>query len=271
MKWILICIAALIVCFGLGFVISRLIFHKSKKRPVLKITVFTISFGLIFSIACTFGYLGINHKPKEDALKALNGNDVVHVSKVTNGYYFDGPGKETALIFYPGAKVKCESYAPIMLGLATNGVDCFLTDMPFSFALFGENKCESFLNSYYYQNWILSGHSMGGLVSANYTSKHPEKIKGLVLLASYPSKPIANSVNLLSIYGTEDGCLEKDTYEKDKANWPSYFTEFIIDGANHAQFGDYGAQLKDGNASISKEEQWNITVTKIIDWAALLN
>lgn len=268
MKWILICVAAIIVCFGIGFVLSRLIVHKTKKRSVLKVSLFTVVFSLVFSIICTFAFLGINYKPKEDALKALKGSDEVKVSEIKKGYYFDGPSSDTALIFYPGAKVKCEAYAPIMLELAKNGIDCFLADMPFNFAIFGENTCESFLDSYNYQNWILSGHSMGGLVCSNYTSKHPNKIKGLVLLASYPSKQIENSVNLLSIYGSEDGCLEKDTYEKDKVNWPTNSKEFVIEGANHAQFGDYGFQSGDGKASITKEKQWQITVSTIIDWKA---
>ena len=107
---------------------------------------------------------------------------------------------------------------------------------------------------------------MGGLVAANYVSNNADKVNGLVLLASYPSNEIPDSVNLLSIYGSEDGCLEKDVYEKDKENWPKNFDELIIDGGNHAQFGDYGNQSKDGKASILKEEQWDITTNKIIEW-----
>lgn len=266
MKWILICVIAFLVCFLIGFIISRLIIKRMKKQTILKYISFTIIFGLLLSSICTFTYLGISYKPKEDALNALKGNDKVKVSSIKNGYYFDGEGIDTAFIFYPGAKVQCEAYSPIMLKLAENGIDCFLTDMPFNFALFGENRCESFLNTYNYNNWIIGGHSMGGLVSANYVSKHIDKIKGLILFAAYPSKPIANNINLLSIYGSEDKCLEKDTYEKDKVNWPINFLEYIIPGGNHAQFGDYGNQRGDGVASISKYEQWDITTNKILEW-----
>lgn len=267
MKWILICIIAFVVCFIIGFLISLLVIRKKASKRILKRSLLTVTFGLVLSIVCTFGYLGINYIPKQDAIDALKGNSEVNVTNVTGGYYFDGPGSETALIFYPGAKVKCEAYAPLMLRLSQKGIDCFLADMPFNFALFGENKCESFLNSYKYDNWIMSGHSMGGLVAANYTSKHQDKIKGLVLLAAYPSNPISDNVSLLSIYGTEDGCLEKDTYSKDKTNWPKNSLEYVIEGGNHAQFGDYGNQSGDGNASISKEDQWNLTSKKIIEWS----
>lgn len=266
MKWILICVGVLLACFLVGFVIAKLIIRKRTKKPILHTTLLTIAFGLVFSISATFIYLSISYKPLEDANKALKGDETVSVSKINNGYIFDGPGKDTALVFYPGAKVQCEAYAPVMLKLSQNGIDCFLTSMPFNFALFGESRCESFFNSYSYESWILSGHSMGGLVSANYVAKHPEKVKGLVLLAAYPSKTISNDINLLSIYGSNDGCMEKDTYTKDKANWPSKSSEFIIEGGNHAQFGDYGNQNGDGTATITKYEQWEITTNKILEW-----
>lgn len=266
MKWILICVVALLVCFLIGILISILAIRKKSKRYILKRIIVTISVGLVLSIVCTFTYLGIYYKPQEKALNALKGNSNVNVSTIDGGYYFDGPGEDTALIFYSGAKVKCDAYAPLMLNLSEKGIDCFLADMPFNFALFAEKKCELFLNNYNYNNWILSGHSMGGLVSANYLSKHYEKVKGLVLFAAYPSNKISDDVNLLSIYGTKDGCLEKDVYEKDKENWPKNSLEYIIEGGNHAQFGDYGKQSGDGEATISKEEQWILSCNRIIEW-----
>lgn len=271
MKWMLLVIIAILICFVLGFILTKLVFRKKFKRNLLRTTLFTIVFGLIFSLATTLVYFGISYKPKEDALNALKGDETVNVSEVKNGYLFDGPGKETAMVFYPGTKVKSEAYAPLMLKLSRNGIDCFLTKMPFNFALFGENRCETYFESYKYDNWILSGHSMGGLVAANYVSKHPDKVKGLALLAAYPEKVISNNVSLLSIYGTEDGCMEKDKYEKDKSNWPINSNELVIKGGNHAQFGDYGNQSGDGSSSISKEEQWDTTCKAILEWKLTIN
>ena len=37
---------------------------------------------------------------------------------------------------------------------------------------------------------------------------------------------------------------------------PSDYTETVIAGGNHAQFGSYGFQKGDGIASIPAEEQW---------------
>ncbi|MBN2882364.1 MAG: hypothetical protein JXN10_02475, partial [Clostridia bacterium] len=39
-----------------------------------------------------------------------------------------------------------------------------------------------------------------------------------------------------------------------------------ITGGNHAYFGNYGEQKGDGTASISREEQQNITAKAVIDF-----
>ena len=41
-------------------------------------------------------------------------------------------------------------------------------------------------------------------------------------------------------------------------------TEILIEGGNHAQFGNYGEQSKDKQARISAEEQWRETAEQII-------
>jgi hypothetical protein len=60
--------------------------------------------------------------------------------------------------------------------------------------------------------------------------------------------------------------LDTENYRVYTSNLPTDFTEVVIDGGNHAGFGDYGQQKGDGNATISHEEQWNITVNAIINF-----
>ena len=71
------------------------------------------------------------------------------------------------------------------------------------------------------------------------------------------------ALRVLSIYGSEDGVLNRDSYEKDRKNLPTGFTEVVIDGGCHAQFGSYGAQNGDGIPTISAEEQIQQTATCI--------
>lgn len=45
---------------------------------------------------------------------------------------------------------------------------------------------------------------------------------------------------------------------------PGSYTECVIDGGNHAQFGSYGLQSGDGAAAISPEEQQQSAVDAIL-------
>lgn len=266
MKYILICTAALAVCLGGGFFAANCLMKKSKKgKKGLKTFLLTMAFGLAFMVLVTLCYMSIHYRPGEKAAAALNGSDTVTVRDIEGGLFFDGPGTGTALVFYPGAKVACKAYAPLMLRLAETGFDCFLADMPFNFAIFGSNMADRFLSAYSYDRWIMVGHSMGGLVACQYAEKHPEQIDGIVLLASYPTAKMDEHIGLISVYGTEDGCLNRNEYEKGKALWPQNARELVIDGGNHAQFGDYGAQKGDGTALLPADEQLKLTVDSITD------
>jgi len=67
----------------------------------------------------------------------------------------------------------------------------------------------------------------------------------------------------LSIYGSEDGVMNHEKYEKNKKNLPGDFTEFVIDGGCHAGFGMYGTQEGDGTPTISGAEQIDTTAEVI--------
>ena len=72
-------------------------------------------------------------------------------------------------------------------------------------------------------------------------------------------------MNVLSIAGSEDQVLSWDQYENNKINLPDTMTEIILEGGNHAQFGMYGPQSGDGQASITNENQIELTVQFILN------
>ncbi len=86
-------------------------------------------------------------------------------------------------------------------------------------------------------------------------------ISGLILFRVETSY-----IPMLSVYGGNDGVLNKDRYDKCKEKNSKDFEEHIIAGANHAQFGDYGKQPRDYEASISAEDQQKRTAGIILDW-----
>ena len=109
------------------------------------------------------------------------------LQKLITDCSLDGYGNDTALIFYPGAKVEYTSYLPMLSKLASESVDCYLVKMPFNFALLGENRADSIIDTGNYSHYFISSHSLGGYVASSYLA-HTNKSEGLILLASYPTE-----------------------------------------------------------------------------------
>ena len=82
---------------------------------------------------------------------------------------------------------------------------------------------------------------------------------------AYPAEKLDN-VSVLSIYGSNDNVLNKDSYDEAKDLMPNNFTEDVINGGNHAQFAFYGNQSGDGVATISSDSQINQTVHDILSF-----
>lgn len=173
---------------------------------------------------------------------------------------------KAGLIFYPGGKVEYTAYAPLLHALAENGFLCILPEMPCNLAVLKPGRANG-LKDYFpdVKKWYMSGHSLGGAMASKYVSEHQEEFDGLILLGSYPVSDISDStLQALVIYGTEDKVLDMNKYENHISNFPKDYSEIKIDGGNHALFGSYGSQSKDGNATITNEEQIQTTVDNII-------
>ena len=70
---------------------------------------------------------------------------------------------DTALIFYPGAKVEAEAYLPLLDQIRSKGVTCILVHMPFHMAIFDPGAAEDVIRQFpQIRHWYLAGHSMGG-------------------------------------------------------------------------------------------------------------
>ncbi len=176
-----------------------------------------------------------------------------------NRLYLNSDSDRNGLIFYPGAKVEYTAYLPLLELLKERGVDCFLVEMPFNLAIFGADRAQDVIDAHpEIENWYIAGHSMGGAFASSFASKHPDEIAGVMLLGAYlyGDYPAEDSV---TVYGSEDRVLnlEKITYEDNI---------HVIDGANHAGFGNYGEQDGDGKASISEEEQQSFTAEIMLDF-----
>jgi hypothetical protein len=230
-----------------------------KKRYIAAIIIL-----LAIALFCIY-YVNDYYHADSEALKYLNESGNVSVSKTSNGVLVDGPGNDTTLIFYPGGKVEYTSYLPLMNDLASKGIDSYIVEMPFNIAFLGSNSADDIIKNSNYSHYIMAGHSLGGVVASQYCKNHD--IDGLVLLAAYSSDDI--NIPVLSVYGSDDKVLDLKAYNESKPHYKN-LTEHVIQGGNHGQFGNYGIQKGDVNASINSTAQQNETANEIIKFIDLL-
>lgn len=233
-----------------------------KKRKLLKLIPFVI---IILLLGYSAFWVSSYSKPTEDAVAVFNSNSTINVTR-DKFITFTPKYQEatTGFIFYPGGKVDPEAYAPLCSKIATKGYTVVIVPMPLNLAILNGDKGKEVIDAYpEIKNWVIGGHSLGGVMAANFAHSHLDLVKGLVMYAAYPQNKndlSTSRLKVLSLWGSEDGCADitkvtgaKDILPKD--------TEFKpIDGGNHAQFGNYGKQKGDNTAKISILEQQNIAI-----------
>ena len=191
---------------------------------------------------------------------------------------------KTGLLFYPGGLVDPHAYIPTLQGLAVEGYTIVIVKVAANLAITSTNKAESCKANFpEIEQWVLSGHSLGGAVTCIDIHNNPLQYVGAVLMASYTNDN-ANLADwdgaVLSLFGEKDGLATPETIRENEGLLPTGITiEQLTDmptnptggqtiyhqitGGNHAQFGSYGAQDKDGIASITRAEQHTEVVNYI--------
>lgn len=199
-------------------------------------------------------YVSDYYRAENVALKVLAQDSTI---KVQDNLTILSPSHptNTAIIFYPGAKVEAEAYLPLLEQIRQLGVTCILVHMPFHMAIFDANAAEEVMAQFpEYQHWYMAGHSMGGAMASQFAADHPDEVDGLILLGAYLYGDYPEE-DTLTIYGSLNQSVE------DKIDYTENIVE--IEGGNHAQFGNYGPQKGDLPATISAEEQQKQTVEAI--------
>lgn len=173
------------------------------------------------------------------------------------------------IIFYPGCKVEPEAYAPLMRNLAIEGYVSFISKMTQNVSSLSPNEADKIIRKYpSITEWIIIGHSLGGLTACQYAYEH-DVISKVILLASYPQK-IHNlrirNIKVLSINATNDGLIRKETIISKASLLPRDTIYVDIQGGNHAQMGSYGDQQGDQRATISPEEQLRQVTKNILEF-----
>ena len=177
---------------------------------------------------------------------------------------------DTGLIFYPGGLVEPTAYAPILHKIAEKGVLVIITPMPLNLAILNTGAANAVIEAYpQISNWILAGHSLGGASAAIFAENNPGTIDAIVFWDSYPpdSADLSdNNISAVSIYGTTNNFPNTENFNVKKHLLPLDARFIAIEGASHAQFGDYGPQKGDVVASISLAEQHERVAEIMLDF-----
>ncbi len=231
--------------------------RKPKNRKWIKVSLISICALIILLVVGFFIYAADYYRAEGIAIEVMSGDDNIIVEGNITILSSSIPS-DTALIFYPGAKVEHIAYLPLLDKLRQNEITCVLVNMPFNMAIFDADAADKVFDKLPdIRNWYIGGHSMGGAMASDYASKHKDKVKGLILLGAYIYGDYP-AEDALTVYGTYNSNLEKNIN----------YTEniVVIEGGNHAQFGNYGKQKGDPDATISANEQQDIAVSAIIEF-----
>lgn len=232
------------------------------KKPLNKLFVVILVFLSIIVIALIGFVIWAQTPlgPMDEATMALESDSRVQV--ITSTWLEFKPEDShpvTGLILYPGGRVDPRSYAPLARSIAEEGYLVIIVPMPFNLAVFSPNRASQVIRAFPdIEMWAVGGHSLGGAMAASFTKSHPELVSGLVLWASYPPESTDLSgfnLEVVSIYGSNDYVLSTEGLENSRTLLPKTTSWVLIEGGNHAQFGWYGTQPGDGEATISRIEQ----------------
>lgn len=166
------------------------------------------------------------------------------------------------IIFIPGGLVTPDSYKYLALNIALQGYDVVIVKAVFNLPILNPGIGKKFLSDSL-ENVII-GHSLGGITASKVFGGN-DLVDSIIFLGSYPIQDVSDQQTL---FITADFDLGMDPVAlSDSLKYVNEDNIMInITGGNHAQFGWYGLQKDDGEATISTMDQQNIVVQTIVDF-----
>lgn len=210
----------------------------------------------------------------EDTLRSSPSISVVDEA-TTLGFLPASPIGKSALIFICGSGISAAAYAPMLRPVAEAGYPVFVIKLPYRFAPFESNRQETLNRARsaiaahpQVSRWVISGHSLGGALTARLAHEDPGALSAMVLIGTtHPKEDDLSSLQMpvTKVFASNDGVAPAERVLANRALLPKTTRWVEIKGGNHSQFGRYGHQLFDGTATISREEQEGITRSAILD------
>lgn len=237
------------------------------------VRIIWVTFGVLFSLWM------VNSFRAQGFDRAILESDQTVTVEKTDRYIHFQPNENqqpTGFIFLPGGMVAPEAYAPMSRAMSEHGFNVFILKLPFGSAPLDSQEADVMQQALKIidantslQYWTVGGHSRGAAIASRFASLHGESFDGLILIGtSHPKEEafdLSNTdLSVTKIYATNDGLASLDEVEANAQYLPDDTTWILIKGGNHSQFGYYGSQLGDNEATTSRERQQELTVDAIL-------
>lgn len=181
---------------------------------------------------------------------------------------------EVGFVFFPGALVQPEAYAPLARAAAEAGFPTWILPLPRRGAFGGADdpsltvRAEALIRATGpSRGWVVGGHSRGAVIATRMAATAHGRIAGLVLIGTSHPRDIDLTPSRLpaaKIVGTRDGLASPEEVQANAHLVPLETVWTWVEGGNHSGFGWYGFQPGDRRATISGEEQRAVMVDAVI-------
>ncbi|WP_265521059.1 alpha/beta hydrolase [Oerskovia flava] len=232
--------------------------RRRRARRVAKIVALSLLAALVVAVGAFLVWANDTYAAEPDGIAAVRDDPRVRLDDQGDAVVMTPTGASDGrgLVFLAGAKVEPQAYAATFHELAAEGTTVVVVEPFLHLAILERRPFEAFTAlAADVEVWAVGGHSMGGVRACTYAES--EEVDALVLLASYCSLgDLSGRADLaaLSVSGTQDALVSQETIDESLPLMPEDTELVRIEGASHAQFGDYGPQSGDGTPTITDDE-----------------
>jgi len=230
---------------------------------------------IVWAVVSTTWFLNIfRTRDVPAALLADDARVTVRDADATLEFHPVGEPASSGLVFITGGGVAPEAYVPLLRPIAERGFPVYIVKLPYWMAPLEHHKqtavgrALNVMGGSVAERRVIAGHSLGGALATRVAARAPHNLAAMVLIGTSHPKEIDLSgtpIAVTKVYASNDGVATPEMIDATRNLLPATTRWVEIEGGNHSQFGNYGHQLFDGDATISRERQQQITREALID------
>lgn len=249
--------------------LSRAAVRGAVRSNAERVAVWILALALVGASAGTW-YVTTPLHGNDASIETVRTDERVELTHRNGVYALEPVGENptAGLVFYPGGRVHPDAYLAALAPLAAQAdVAVYIPEMPLGFAVLNPDAAEEVVGSRSrIEQWFVGGHSLGGAMACRYADGHPEQVDGLVLFAAYCESDATPADPTLSVTGSADTVLDRETYQARRSNLPTEAMVVEIREMNHSEFGSCTGQRGDRQAPIGYRTAHDRLAGVVIPW-----